>query len=264
VSVVGDPRDKATTTLVGFHDLLGFGDLLASSGGTLDSAVGEIAYGRILALRRSLHSVRHHFPPGSTIFHFNDSAAAVLDVSVDIGSSHTDPSGIGSLPLDRDPCMDVLRFVGACASLHQSVIREEEEGRLGPAGRTFVNLGKRWKIEEDVAPEITEISDLQANLSFAEAYIANSLGSAKGFGNRSYANLYINDFLWHVLNSSRITLSPGQLESLSLLGSKDRRFPDNLLSIDVSPIRVRIFHRQRTFYSLMSHHTCDIVNLVKP
>jgi hypothetical protein len=67
------------TTLVGFHDLLGYGDMIAASSGTLGSAVGEIAYRRILGLQRSVAEVRHCFPDGTRFFHINDTVTAYLD-----------------------------------------------------------------------------------------------------------------------------------------------------------------------------------------
>ena len=62
MSAIGDPRDKAKTCILMFHDLLGFGNLISSSCGTLDSSVGEIAYQRILNLKQSVSSVKTYFP----------------------------------------------------------------------------------------------------------------------------------------------------------------------------------------------------------
>ena len=263
MAILGDNRDKATTTLVGLHDLLGFGNMVASSGGTLDSAVGSVAYNRILSLRATLDHVQGLFPLDTVLFHFNDTVVAVLDVDIAIGSSHTDPSGIASQISSRDDLLAVLQFLGACASLHQKSLQGEEEERLGPGGRTFVVLGKRWAVPAIQAAKVTELIQLQANLAFTEAYLADSLGSAAGFDKRSSWSLYVNDLLWHVMVTAKVTMKPDESATLSTLGSKDQEFPKNLLAPNDPLAEAKIFHRKRKFYSLMSHQACDLVACVR-
>jgi hypothetical protein len=253
-----DSRDGARTTLVGFHDLLGFGELLSCAGGTLDSAVGELAYQRIFNLRQSINEVEREFPSETMFFHFNDTVTAYLDVDIQIGSSHTDPGGIASFPVSRDECLKVLHFLNGCAALHQRSIAREEEKRIGPAGRTFVVLGSRWNLTRGTAERVFEVPPLQANLSFAEAYLADHAGNKAGFSHRSYYRLYVNDYLWFVLSISRTALTPAEQSRLDSLGLREQTFPMNLRSPDSAPISLDIFHRRRTFFSLMSHHACDI------
>jgi hypothetical protein len=261
MAVLGDTRDRAVTTLVCLHDLLGYGELIASSGGTLDSAAGEIAYNRIVALRQSLETCAGLFPSGTTLFHFNDTATAILDVEVMISSSHTDSSGIANVRVQRDECHRILKFLGACAALHQQSISTEEEARLGPAGRTFVVLGKRWDLPTRAPTQALHVPTLQANLAFAEAYAADSIGSSGGFGQRSFYNLYVNDYLWHVLITMKLSLTPADATALSELGNRDEGFPRSLMSPDVAPIDIFVFHRRRRFYSLMSHHGKDLTGV---
>jgi len=258
VSILGDQRDKARSTLVGFHDLLGFGELLAASGGTLDSAVGELAYRRVLGLRQSVTDIENLFPKGTMFFHFNDTVTAYLDVEIEIGSSHTDPGGIAAIPIERPEYEKILKFVSGCANLHQRSIGREEDERLGPAGRTFVVLGKRWDLGKARSDRVFEVPPLQANLAFAEAYAADQAGSRYGFSHRTYYRMYLNDYVWFVLRAAHHTLSPEQQSRLAELGSRTKNFPYNLSFPDAKPIALEIFHRLRTFHSVMSHHTCDI------
>lgn len=258
MNVLGDHSVNALTTLVGFHDLLGFGDLLSVSGGTLDSAVGELAYRRVVELRRSLTEIEDQFPEGTMFFHFNDTVTAYLDVDIRIGSSHTDPGGIGASPFAISEYEKVLRFVSGCASLHQRSIAREEDERLGPAGRTFVVLGKRWDLGKAQSPRVFEVPPLQANLAFAEAYAADKAGSKHGFSHRSYYRVYLNDYLWFILCVGFHQLAAIKQEKLKALASTRKEFPTNLLSPDSKPITVEVFHRVRTFQSIMSHHACDI------
>jgi hypothetical protein len=253
-----DKRDKARSTLVGFHDLLGFGELLASSGGTLDSAVGELAYRRILELRRSVTDIEQLFPRGTMFFHFNDTVTAYLDVDIEVGSSHTDPGGIAAIPIGRAEYMKICNFVSGCANLHQRSIAREEEERLGPAGRTFAVLGKRWDLGNVQSHRVFEVPPLQANLAFAEAYAADQAGSKKGFSHRTHHRVYLNDYLWFVLCAGHQTLSPEQQSRLAELGSQSKDFPFNLSSPDAKPVPIEIFHRLRSFHSVMSHHACNI------
>jgi hypothetical protein len=262
MSMIGDTRDTGLCTLVGFHDLLGFGELLAASGGTLDSAVGELAYRRILELRASLMDIQNAFPKPTMFFHFNDTVTAYLDLNVKIGASHTDPAGIATMPLKRAECIKVLQFVSACATLHQRSIAREEDERLGPAGRTFVVMGKRWDLHRAKSSRIFEVPPLQANLAFAEAYIADRAGSRAGFSHRTYYRMYLNDHVWQILSTTKLSLSQEEWTKLNTLGFQGRDFPENLCSPDTLPIAVDIFHRTRNFRSVMSHHACDIAKVL--
>jgi hypothetical protein len=257
--IVLDQRDRARPTLVGFHDLLGFGELLAASGGTLDSAVGELAYKRVLGLRSSVTDVQDKFPQGTMFFHFNDTVTAYLDVDIAIGSSHTDPSGIAAAPPSRAVFENILRFVSGCANLHQISIGREENDRLGPAGRTFVVLGKRWELGAVDSEQVFEVPPLQANFAFAEAYLADRAGSKHGFSHRTYYRMYLNDYLWFILVAGYQTVSLEKQLLLSALGGAEA-FPNNLSSPDSRVIEVEIFHRLRRFYSVMSHHACELSN----
>jgi hypothetical protein len=172
LAVVGDPRDKAKRTIVAFHDLLGFGEMVAASGGTFDSAVGAVAFARIKSLRESIDSVHGQFPAGTTFFHFNDTLTAHLDVDIEIGSSHTDSTGIGMAPPKRHEVLKTIRMLGAAATLHQRSIATEDADRIGAAGRTFVVMGKRWELGTGPSGPVMEIPHLQANLAFAEAHLA--------------------------------------------------------------------------------------------
>jgi hypothetical protein len=250
------PEDKAITTLVCFHDLLGFGNLLAASGGTLDSGAGNIAYDRINNLRGSLQEASASFPDGTEFFHFNDTAAACLDIDIDIVTSHTDHD-CALAPVADEIALTALRFVGASAYLHHRSIVREDTARLGPAGRTFVVLGKRWQIEDSGrTSSIFQLPILQANLAFAEAYQADKAGSRAGFSHRPVERMYINDLLHFVLMCTRLTsVQAGEIERLGIQG---RGFPLNLLTPESDKITVPIFHRTRTFHSVLSHHAYEV------
>jgi hypothetical protein len=249
---------KSRSTLVGFHDLLGFGELLASSGGTLDSAVGEVAYRRILALRSSIIEVEKAFPDGTMFFHFNDTVTAYLDVEVQIQSSHTDPAGIAAIPVARSEYVKILQFISGCAALHQRSIAREEENRIGPAGRTFVVLGNRWDLGSLKSDRVFEVPPLQANLAFSEAYLADGAGSRAGFSHRSFDRLYVNDHVWFILSAATSTLTGEERSKLDALGSTNETFPLNLCSPDIKPISLEIFHRRRTFQSVMAQRAVDL------
>jgi hypothetical protein len=252
-------RPQARSTLVAFHDLLGFGDLLSASGGTLDSAAGAIAYQRIIGLRRTLEDVRPRFPATTRFFHFNDTVTAYLDIDAAIGSMHTDATGMHSSLVTREETLKAIAFLDASAALHHTSIIREERDRIGPAGRTFVVLGKRWDIEAQSAEEVSEPALLQANIAFAEAYHADRAGSSAGFSHRSYERLYVNDLLYFLLSVSGLSLFPAEKAALDKLGDKSQHgFPHNLTQPDSRPVVVSIFHRPRSFYNLMSHHAVDI------
>lgn len=256
MAALGDPRDKAKTCILMFHDLLGFGSLISSSCGTLDSSVGEVAYQRILNLKKSIESVKQHFPEGTRTIHFNDSACSVLDVNIEIGSQLIDPSGVAMSTIKESDAKHVINFLGASAKLHQVTLSSEEEHRLGAGGRTFVVVGKRWVIDEE---SVDNLEYFQANLAFSEAYIADTIGSSAGLNNRCFENLYVNDYLWFILECARNYISAPDLNHLDKLGVREVTFPKCLLQPDSkNPHFVNIFYRKRKFYSLMSHHTCDL------
>lgn len=263
MAILGGKRNKARTTLVSFHDLLGFGELLAASGGTLDSAVGELAYRRVLELRHSVNDIEDLFPKETMFFHFNDTVTAYLDVDVEIESSHTDPGGIAAFPIRRSEYERILKFVSGCANLHQRSIEREDEERLGPAGRTFVVLGKRWDLGKVNSRRVFEVPPLQANLAFAEAYAADQGGSNKGFSHRTYNRVYLNDHLWFLLCAGLHTLKSEQQSRLTELGARSRDFPYNLNPDDAKPVPIEIFHRLRNFHSVMSHHARDIAKAIE-
>src|SRR5882672_2619270 len=231
-------RKKARSTLVGFHDLLGFGELLSASGGTLDSAVGELAYRRVLELPRSVTDIEKLFPKGTMFFHFNDTVTAYLDVDIEIGSSHTDAGGIAAIPIERSEYEKVLKFVSGSANLHQRSIAREDEERLGPAGRTIVVLGKRWDLGKVHSRRVFEVPPLQANLAFAEAYAADQAGSKRGFSHRTHNRVYLNDHAWFVLCAGSHTLSSEQHARLAEAGARGRDFPFNLNPDDTEPIPI--------------------------
>lgn len=262
MAILRDRRNKAQSTLVGFHDLLGFGELLSSSGGTLDSAVGDLAYRRIVELRESVTDMEKLFPKRTMFFHFNDTVTAYLDVDIEISSSHTDPSGIAALPIGRSSYLKLLQFIGGCASLHQRSIAREDEQRIGPAGRTFVVLGKRWNLGKAKSKRIFEVPPLHANLAFAEAYLADHGGSKAGLFHRSYDRLYLNDHVWFSLIAGHRRLRAKELSSLGSLGTQSQEFPFNLCRPNINPVTIEIFHRQRTFHSVMSQHACRIANVL--
>lgn len=148
------------TTMVCFHDLLGFGNMVSVSGGTLNSAVGEIAHKRIGMLRETVNKVNHDFPEGTKLFQMNDSAVAVCDLDYNISSMHIDSGSIGSQPPTAESVINALNFVCASAKLHQRTIQNESHSKIGPAGRSFIVLGKRWPVQgyEDQVTELGTIS----------------------------------------------------------------------------------------------------------
>jgi hypothetical protein len=258
MNLLNDPRNRGITTLVCFHDLLGFGDMLASSGGSLDSAVGEIAYRRIVGLQRSITDVKDSFPPGTRFFHFNDTVAAYLDVpNVLIQSAHTD-AGIAAMPPSRDDYLTVLHFMGAAAQLHQVSIQREENERIGPAGRTFVVLGKRWHLLSLQVPDVIDVPELEANLAFSEAYIADASGSRSGFNHSNLSRMYINDLLQLLLFLASVSLHKDEIGWLHAISHGDDKFPQNIYSNPNQAIIVDTFHRKREYFSVLAHYVAKI------
>lgn len=245
-------------TMVCFHDLLGFGNMVSVSGGTFDSAVGEIAHKRIGMLRETVSEVTSDFPEGTSLFQMNDSAIAVCDLKHNIGSMHIESSSIGSRPPTKEIALKALNFVCASAKLHHRTIQKEHDSRIGPAGRSFIVLGKRWPIK-NFNDTVTDVPELQANLAYSEAYAADTAGSKAGFDGRAWDNIYINDLMWFLMKTVNACI-PDEIINLNanLSCSPGTSFPDKILAPKSKPIETTIFHRKRTFYSVMSHHAIDI------
>ncbi|HNP52528.1 MAG TPA: hypothetical protein PKJ85_12150 [Nitrosomonas nitrosa] len=243
--------------------MLGFGQMISVSGGTLDSAIGSIALKRIDLLRNSIGNASIDFPAGTKIFHLNDSAIAVLDVDLPVQSMHADSQSIIHPPiLDVDEVISTLRFLGASAKLHQETINAEHDNKIGPSGRTFVVLGNRWKIEAR-SDGVEDVNELQANLAFAEAYQADVLGNKVGFGGRCWDSLFVNDLLWSTMSvglHQRHDICEQILQHLSA-NKEETHWPKRLLVQKKNPIEVDIFNRRRVFYALMSHHTISLLNV---
>ncbi|WP_392537858.1 hypothetical protein [Legionella sp. 227] len=251
---------KEITTIVCFHDLLGFGDMLSVSGGNLNSAVGKIAHKRIDTLRETLGKVKNNFPPDATFFQINDSATVVCDINFEINSMHIDPASIGSqIPLEST-VLKVLKFICGAANLHQLTLNNDHDNQVGPGGRTFIVIGKRWPIT-DYKDEIIDIPALQTNLAFAEAYIADSMGSKIGFNRNAWENIYINDFTEFLLKTAKIAIPPKKLEHLNKL-HPTTPFPENILTPNAPVIEIPIFHRRRKFFSILSHYAKDINTMI--
>lgn len=254
--MITEENKTSKTCVVMFHDLLGFGNMVSSSCGTLDSAVGEIAYDRISNLANSVKHVDPTFPTGTHVIHFNDSVIASIDLDITIGSQLIDPSGIASQPINVDELTKALNFLGASARLHQKTLASEEENKFGPGGRTVIAVGKRWLVTDESS---SVLNQFQANLAFAEAYLAESIGSKGGLNKRCFYNLYVNDYMWHIMSLVRFH-SPAIADELDKYGMRDVKFPECMRPTDDknNVLEIEIFHRKRKYYSLMSHHTCDI------
>lgn len=243
------------TTMVCFHDLLGFGNMVSVSGGTFSSAVGEVAHKRVNMLRETVGEVASEFPKGTVLFQMNDSAVAVCDLDLDIGSMHVEAAAIHSEVPSKEVALKALHFVCASAKLHHRTIQKEHDGKIGPAGRTFVVLGKRWPVDSH-NDSVADVPELQANLAFSEAYMADSYGAKAGFSDSVWSSIYINDHMWFLMSTAPSLVGVGDLLSKNLVGGKGS-FPENIRASS-SAIETTIFHRKRKFYSVMSHHARDI------
>lgn len=267
---VKKPYDSTSiTTLVCLHDLLGYEELLSAAGGTLDSLVGKAALKRIKGLRDCLSDVLPSFPEGSQCSQFNDSALVCLDINCSIWSHFTDQASVMRAFPKAIDYNDTLKFLGAAAALHNRIMVNEENERLGPAGRTFVILGERWEVSRSA--RINTLPALQANLAFAEANIANTKGNQQ-FRGRWFERFYINDYLWDYLGDLKVLdhsfqspiepfVSEKDRRRLESMGSKGGRFPRNLHSSEggeITPIPLDIFYRRREFYSLNAIHVLGL------
>lgn len=263
---------EGKTTLVCFHDLLGYGNMVSVSGGTLDSAIGKIARQRINMLRKTMHEIKNEFPEGTAFFQMNDSAVAVYDIDINFNLGHIDSGNYGIDNLFNEKAIFLLKFICGSAMLHDQMRLKEEKEKTGPAGRTFVVLGKRWDTDTYEDDKITDVPMLQANLAFAEAYKADMEGTKAGFNQLASRNIYINELIYlalmgmnrplssHIPPEVRTKFSIPGIASLNhhSLGS----FPHYILTRDVKPVELPIFHRNRKFYSIMSHHAVKINELL--
>lgn len=252
---------KGKTTIVAYSDLLGFGNMIGSSSGTLDSAVGEVALKRIEGLREALFTSSALFPDGTKFFHLNDLALATFDVDVVLETDIINSEAIYSHAISRQNWISVLKFVSASASLHEAIITIESKNRIGPASRTFVVIGQRWEIDSSRDhSSISHIPEFQGNMALAEAYQADSLGSKSGFEGIPCDRFYLNDLAWHAVRSGifpfNIVVREEELKRLNLIGIREKEFPFNLKRRD--PIEVSIFHRKRRFFPVISNHACKI------
>lgn len=247
---------KSITTMVCYHDLLGYGDMVSVSGGNLDSIVGQIAHHRIDTLRHTISAIKKQFPTGSSFFQINDSIIVTCDIDYQIKSMHIDSRSISSSLPSAAASIEALKFVCGAASLHQETINNDNEKEIGPGGRTFIVLGKRWPISQ-LNDGVQDIPELQANLAYAEAYIADSLGSKFGFLGQAWENIYINDNMQFLLSIASASI-PDEIEKLCKLHPTINHFPRNIMNQELDPIDVLIFHRKRRFYSLLSHYAKDI------
>lgn len=254
--------------IVLYSDLLGFGNLVASANGTFSSPVGKSAFRKIELLRQSLFESESLFPKGTKFFQLNDLVVANFDLDVDVASMTIDPASIASKPIAENESRNLLKFISAAATFHQTALNYENNEQLGQGPRTFLVLGKRWLISEKPKnSEAIDTPELQGNMALAEASQADGLGSSAGFSGSPWDRLFVNDYIWHLLVSISCPLARqyaklplAELEKLDNIGMPGALFPDNL--VRNSKIKVKIFHREREFIPLMSHHTCGIQNLL--
>lgn len=122
---------QGKVTLIAYSDLLGFGSMISNASGTLDSAVGKIALTRISKIRDSMIQCEKLFPKDTKFFHLNDLVMASLDVNVEIDSMPVDSESISVNAMSRDTWLNVVDFMPASASLHQSIIDSENTNQLG-------------------------------------------------------------------------------------------------------------------------------------
>lgn len=241
---------QAQTTLVCFHDLLGFGEMVALSGGSLDSAVGELCRKRIEALRKNVGVAESEFPSGTKLFQMNDSAVAVCDIDHYISRMHLQKQGVSSNNPDRKTFIKVTKFLIASAEMHMRTEFGEEQTRIGPAGRTIVVAGHRWPINLEQSDSVADVPELQANLAFSEAYLVDSQGSSIGLNGLS---MYMNDLMFWLLK-----LGSEQSPDIAgkLAGSVDVRgtpFPELTQFAQGPNVTATIFHRKVEYCELHSH-----------
>jgi hypothetical protein len=246
----GYKEGNSQTTLVCFHDLLGFGEMVSLSGGSLDSAVGDLCKRRIHELRKNIGLSQNEFPSGTKFFQMNDSAVAVFDIDHFIARMHLQKSGIKSNRPNKDIFLKVIQFLIASAELHMRTEFGEEQTRIGPAGRTIVVAGHRWPIENNDSDLVTDVPELQANLAFSEAYILDSLGSSIGLQGLS---MYMNDLFFWLL---KLGAEENTLIAKAFSDSADVNgmgFPELVQFGQGTNVSANIFHRSVEYRQVHSH-----------
>lgn len=272
------------TTVVMFHDLLGFGSALSASGGRFDSAIGQVAFDRILKLRETMETVVPFFPQDTPLFHYNDSVVATCDINMAIDFPHA--SSNPTLSPSFSDFLKLVRFLGAAARIHDQTISSERDERLGPGGRTFLCLGKRWDVPTCENERIQQFDSLHANLAFAEAYAADQAGSKAGFDHTDHRRLYVNDAFKTTLSvvseardipdnfpmnyaksypkdfREKLELIEGALPEVSVSGRIEKRsLMAALFPAGISSIKLPIFHIPREFHAVNSNiakFLCDV------
>lgn len=243
-------KSTSQTTLVCFHDLLGFGEMVSLSGGSLDSAVGELCKKRISSLRQNIGKMEGEFPVGTKLFQMNDSAIAVCDIDHYIGRMHLHKSGIKSNKPSKSAFLRVCQFLVASSKLHMSTEFTEEHTRIGPAGRTIVVAGHRWPIDNDENDSVTDVPELQANLAFSEAYLMDAQGAKVGLKGMS---MYINDLYFWLLKLGAEGNPEIAKELISSPDITNSPFPAWINYAMGSDIKTTIFHREVEYKPVHSH-----------
>ena len=251
VSPEGDFREfQSRTTLVCFHDLLGFGEMVALSGGSLDSAVGELCKKRIELLRKNVGAAELEFPEGTKLFQMNDSAVAVCDIDHYISRMHLQKQGVSSNKPSRENFIKAAKFLVASAEMHMRTEFEEERTRIGPAGRTIVVAGHRWPINLEKKGDVADVPELQANLAFSEAYLVDSQGSSIGLRGLS---MYMNDLMYWLLKLGS-EQSPDVAQKLAVsVDVGGIPFPELTQFAQGPNIFAQVFHRKIEYRELHSH-----------
>ena len=243
-------RDEAQTTLVCFHDLLGFGEMVALSGGSLDSAVGDLCRKRIEGLRKNIGKAESEFPLGTKLFQMNDSAVAVCDIDHYISRMHLHKQGVASNKPDKSVFLKTVQFLVASAEMHMRTEFGEEQTRIGPAGRTIVVAGHRWPITLDETDNVEDVPELQANLAFSEAYLVDSQGSSIGLNGLS---MYMNDLMYWLLklgSDQSPEIAAALASSVDVRGMK---FPELTQFAQGPNVNATVFHRKVEYRQLHSH-----------
>ena len=270
------------STLVMFHDLLGFGSALSASGGRFDSAMGNVAFQRIIKLRQTLESNTHRFPEKTEFFHYNDAVVAIIDAQANVTAEHISPSS-QSVSIDPLGYFELLKFVGAASTIHDETRKLENQEKLGPGGRTFVILGKRWNLPPTDNNTIQKVDKLHANLAFAEAYAADNSGKSGGFDHPRHSSMYINDHIdtafsmlaakRQIFRSHRQDLIDPIMKANSetcelfwpaldeLIPGTKPKFPENICLKEHEPAKLEIFHRSRVFKSVTAHYARKLCEL---
>lgn len=241
---------KSKTTLVCFHDLLGFGEMVALSGGSLDSAVGELCLKRIHKLRENVGIAEKEYPKGTKLFQMNDSAVAVCDIDHFISRMHLHKSGISSNKPSKEVFLKVIEFLIASSEMHMRTEFGEEQSRIGAAGRTIVTAGHRWPVALKEEDGVIDVPELQANLAFSEAYLVDSYGSKIGLKGLS---MYMNDLMYWLLklgSQESPDIAERLEQSVEVNGWK---FPELVQFAMGENVEATVFHRKVEYRELHSH-----------